>query len=487
MKVFVFYIVLFCSLVALTQSKVIGQYGGNTTIVWYPPVLSGSSCSVSTSLSQYSIFEFDASAPGIYQISILVENSIYLYTKAVIYEGKFNDSSSCTNLQRQLSLELSFDVSHGPVIDDFISVSTAGYYTVAIDITNDYLGAWAAQVSLSDFNNATVSDNSNLWLYPTAGRQGIPCTNSTQLSSYFYSHTFQWSENSGSYDVVVGFVNETARSSGISCDTQIVVYSGAWPPSNSVYPIDSCGTGAGFSFVASINQAHYGAMLENLQFTEGSTYSIVVSTSHVTTGSFGLFFMPTLFHNLSSKVSNWPAPFGAKNEKDCQTSVTTTETSSYFIYQFTPSVDSIFISSPAPSFFANANQESTYNYFYFGLNDGNPPSSCNDFLLGRETALTSYVTAETNYTLIISSSNYTYSPGTFIFLAYLGPISSSDNPTTTTSGTSTGVVTSTTSTVEYTTISSTYPSSSSSSSSNRIQFDFLGILFFLSISIAFSI
>jgi len=483
MKVFVFYIVLFCSLVALTQSKVIGQYGGNTTIVWYPPVLSGSSCSVSTAGSQFSYFEFDATAPGIYQISILVENSIYPYTQAFIYEGEFNDSSSCTNLQRQLSLEIGFSSSYGPVIDDFISVSTAGHYAVAINIIDDGLGAWAAQVSLSDFNNATISDNNNLWLYPPAGHQGLPCTNSTQLNSYFYSHTFEWSENSGSYDVVVGFVNETARSSGISCSTQIAVYSGTWPPSNSVYPINSCGTGTEFSFVASINQGYYGEMLENISFTEGSTYSIVVSISSVTTGSFGLFFMPTLFHDLSSSASNWAAPFGAKNEKDCQTSVITSETSSYFIYQFMPSVDSIFISSPAPSFFFSINQESTYNYFYSGSNDGNPPSSCNEFLLGRKTALTSYVTAETNYTLIISSSNYTYSPGGFIFLAYLGPISSSNNPTTTTSGASTGAVSSTTSTGEYTTISP----SSSSSSANRIQFDFLGILFFVSISIAFSI
>jgi len=443
------------ALFSVSYGMLVSKAGGNTTFTWsYPTISSSGSCTPNDGTDVYSSFLLNATGgAGIYRISIITDSNLDDYSTAFVYSS-FSASSPCSNLvvNRPLSKEFSF--SGGPTFDDFVYLPKADWYTVVVSGTNQESGLWSAYVYEADFNSFT-NTSSNWYLIDLDDRQESTCeilSSTSSDTSQYKTYMLMPSMPTGAYDVVIGFVNETYRASSDGDDwgSYAVIFTGSWPPYNSNSTLSPCATGSGFTYLSgSVDQDHYGVMLVNIDLTKGSMYTLVVSGGNQQTGMFGIFLLPTLYHDLASGNSpTWyPPDIGSSAYSNC--TVQNSYEYPYIADSFTPSDNSVFLSRYAIFSSSSSSPSSLWSFLYTSNLTMAPPSTCNNFISSGGNsgeAFAAEVNGGQTYTVFGSVDGTSgKNNGKYLWFTYLGPETSSTSTSTSTSSAS--VITTTTSIV----------------------------------------
>jgi len=455
MKLFCFLFALI-ALFSVSYGMLVSKAGGNTTFTWsYPTISSSGSCTPNDDTDVYSSFLLNATGgAGIYRISIITDYDLDGGSIAFVYSS-FSASSPCSNLvvNRPLSKEFSF--TGGPTFDDFVYLPKADWYTVVISGTNQESGLWSAYVYEADFNSFT-NTSSNWYLLDLDDRQESTCeilSSTSSDTSQYQTYMLMPSMPTGAYDVVIGFVNETYRASSVGddWDSYAVIFTGSWPPSSSNSTLSPCATGSGFTYLSgSEEKGYYGVMLVNIALTKNNMYTLVVSGGNQQTGMFGIFFLPTLYHDLASGSSpTWyPPDIGSSNYGTC--AAQDSYQYPYVADSFTPSDNSVFLSRSATTFFnSGSSPSSLWSFLYSSNLTTAPPTTCNNFISSGgngEAAFAAEVNGGQTYTVFGSVDGTSdKTNGKYLWFTYLGPESSSTSTSTSTSSAS--VITTTTSSI----------------------------------------
>jgi hypothetical protein len=387
---YVVFSALFAAAFAVTAHYA-GTTTGGLTFVAPVPQTNPATCVAGTGTTAYQMFTASfqaADVNSLYRAFAIFQKEFRSNARVFVYTGTFDPANPCTNYRYGYATTLS---SGAPAVDFVDWITTAGDLTFVVSGSGALVGddgLFAIHVDSADNSGSTAGYAKN-WTVPYYS--GNDCSSSSFYTASYQTYTYT-ATSTAQFDVSAYFYNS-------SITAVVALYQGTFPGVTITgVPADPCNGTLVAVKIGYYNSAYLGRM----NFTQGNTYTIVVSSDYESeTGSYGIFVQPTIAGDTDENPSTFLAPtapaFGTTT--DCTPGSGKHWGSTVFV-----SENLVYLIDTGKEYSLD-----TATALYHSSNAGSvstPPSSCDNFIMVGDTgdggAINAVTTIGDTYTAIVT-------------------------------------------------------------------------------------